>query len=177
MKYTCTQCSAAFEVTKDDLTFYEKVSPVIAGKTYLIPPPTLCPDCRRQRRLTFRNERTLYHRKCDKTGKQIISIYAPDPEVIVYAKDEWWGDGWDAKSYGKEFDFSRPFFPQFRELQKKVPSMSLQQEHNENSDYTSNVSHLKNCYLLFSSDFLSRKLKHLETVSRQIFQKLLHEPG
>ena len=153
MPQTCPNCSRAFEIMKNDLEFYDRISPAIAGKKYSVPPPTLCPDCRLQRRLAHRNEKNLYHRKCDKTGKQIISIYAPNTEIVVYAKDEWWGDGWDPKSYGREFDFSRPFFEQLSSLQKLVPRMSFQQERNENSDYTSNVSHLKNCYLLFSSDF------------------------
>ncbi|MBU0627024.1 hypothetical protein KKG31_00015 [Patescibacteria group bacterium] len=49
------------------MEFYSKVSPIIAGKKYLIPAPTLCPDCRQQRRISFRNERSLYKRKCDLT--------------------------------------------------------------------------------------------------------------
>lgn len=153
MSTTCAQCSATFEVTEEDLTFLKRVSPVIAGTTYDITPPTICPECRLQRRLSHRNEKQLYHRKCDKTGKQIISTIAQNKPFVVYEQKEWWGDGWDAKDYAKEFDFDRPFFEQFKQLQQKVPRMSLQQENNQNSDYTSNVSNLKNCYLLFSSDF------------------------
>ena len=149
----CTQCSAPFEVTKDDLVFYEKVSPVFGGRKELIPTPTLCPDCRLQRRLAHRNENQLYHRKCDKTGKQIISMHAPNKPFVVYDQRKWWSDEWSPMTYGRTFDFSRPFFEQLKDLQHIVPRMSLQQEHNENSDYTGNVSHLKNCYLLFSSDY------------------------
>jgi hypothetical protein len=150
---SCKQCTSAFEITSDDLAFYEKVSPEFKGKKEPIPPPTLCFSCRLRRRLAHRNERKLYHRKCDQTGRQIISLYAPGKEVVVYDQKEWWGDGWDPREYGQAFDFNRPFFEQFAELRRKVPRMALLQEHNENSDYTSNVSHLKNCYLLFSSDF------------------------
>ncbi len=153
MQKICGQCSAEFGITEDDLAFHDKLSPVFGGKKELIPPPLLCPDCRLQRRLAHRNEKSLYHRTCDKTGKQIISIYAPERPVVVYEKNEWWSDGWSGFDYAREIDFSRSFLEQFSELQRTVPRMSLQQEHNENSDYSSNVSHLKNCYLLFSADF------------------------
>jgi len=63
----CKICSAKFDITDKDLEFYEKISPVFNSEKYLIPSPTLCPDCRHQRRLSFRNERNLYKRKCDAT--------------------------------------------------------------------------------------------------------------
>jgi hypothetical protein len=49
------------------LEFYEKVSPIFKGRKYSIPTPQLCPECREQRRISFRNERKLYKRKCDAT--------------------------------------------------------------------------------------------------------------
>ena len=121
----CKQCGDKFEISEKDLKFIEKISPVFAGKKCEIPAPTLCPDCRRQRRLAFRNESSLYHRKCDKTGKQIISMYKPEAPFPVYCPEEWFGDTWDARDYGREFDFGRPFFEQFVELRDKVPHLSL----------------------------------------------------
>jgi Zn ribbon nucleic-acid-binding protein len=59
----------------------------------------LCPDCRQQRRLAFRNERNLYKRKCDATGKNIISIYSPDKNIKVYNQDFWWSDKWNTMDY------------------------------------------------------------------------------
>jgi hypothetical protein len=79
----------------------------------MIPPPTLCPDCRQQRRLSFRNERKLYKRKCDATGKDIISIYSPDKPYTVYHQDYWWSDAWEPMDYGRDFDFSRSAIEQF----------------------------------------------------------------
>ena len=61
---TCKNCNSNFEITDEDLKFYEKVSPEFNGKKCLIPAPTLCSDCRQQRRLSFRNERNLYKREC-----------------------------------------------------------------------------------------------------------------
>ncbi len=151
MEKTCLQCTAVFEITKEDLVFYEKVSPIIAGKTYPIPPPTLCPDCRLQRRLCWRSETKLYHRKYDKTGKQIISMYSQDKPHKVYAQEEWWGDGWDPFDYGKSFDSTRPFFEQFGELILQVPRPSLICEQSENCNYCHNTTFSKNSYLCFAA--------------------------
>ncbi|TSC60662.1 MAG: Uncharacterized protein Greene041662_148 [Candidatus Peregrinibacteria bacterium Greene0416_62] len=87
MNQICSQCSAKFEIAQADLAFLDKVSPLFGGKKYTIPSPKLCPDCRQQRRLAFRNERHLYHRKCDKTGRQIISVYSPDKPFPVYEQE------------------------------------------------------------------------------------------
>ena len=149
------------------MEFYSKVSPtfpiplqsegvsqcagVVDQKRYLIPPPTLCPDCRQQRRLTFRNERKLYKRKCDATGKDTISIYSPDKEYRVYTQDYWWSDAWDALSYGREFDFSRSAMEQMEELMREVPKPSLLNAGCENSDYVNYSSYLKDSYLTFDA--------------------------
>lgn len=151
MQKTCKQCNAAFQITDDDLKFYDKVSPVIAGEKYQIPAPTLCPDCRQQRRMAFRNERKLYQRKCDLTGKQIISIYSPDKPLIVYDQKEWWSDKWDALDYAREYDPARSFFEQFRDLWLTVPQMNVRNENNLNSDFCNLTANCKNCYLVFES--------------------------
>lgn len=149
---SCQQCKSAFVVTDADLAFYDKVSPVIAGKIYKISAPTLCPDCRQQRRLSFRNERTFYHRKCDHTGKQIISLYSSDKPYTVYDHKKWYADTWDALQYGRNFDFNRPFFVQFKELQRAVPRPSLYlQRENTNCEYTNLTSDNKNCYLIVAA--------------------------
>jgi hypothetical protein len=120
---------------------------------YLIPPPTLCPDCRQQRRLSFRNERKLYKRKCDFSGKDIISMYSPDKPFKVYEQNIWWSDKWDALNYGHEdgIDFSKSFFEQFNELMKKVPKISLITMEQENSDYSNFSAWNKDSYLIFTS--------------------------
>ena len=89
------------------MEFYEKISPSFDGKRFEIPTPTLCPEERQRRRLSWRNERTLYKRKCDATGKDIISMYSPESPFTVYEQKERWSDNWNALSYGRDFDFSR----------------------------------------------------------------------
>jgi hypothetical protein len=121
----CKHCNSKFEITDKDLEFYNKISPNFNGEIFQITTPTLCPDCREQRRLSFRNERKLYKRKCDATGKDIISIYSPDKQYKVYHQDYWWSDKWNVLNYGKDFDFNRSFFEQFNELLENVPKQNV----------------------------------------------------
>ena len=145
---SCRHCTAAFTIFPEDLTFYEEVSPVINGKKLLIPPPTLCPDCRQQRRIAFRNAHVLYRRKCDLTGKSIVSILSPDKPFKVYGHDEWWSDKWDPLGFGRPFDFSKPFFGQFHELMLVVPRMAVSSKDSENSDYVAIGGGDRNCYMV-----------------------------
>lgn len=133
-----------------DLAFYEKVSPHFSGKNFPFPPPILCPDCRQQRRLSWRNERNLYKRICDFSKKNIISVYSPDKPYKVYDHEVWWSDQLDARDYGVAFDFKRPFFEQFHELQLRVPRMSMIISHCENSNYAPYSVSSRNCYMCVS---------------------------
>jgi len=120
----CKHCFCKFDITDKDLEFYEKISPTFPNpdslesgfKKYIIPSPTLCPDCRQQRRLSFRNERKLYKRKCDFFGRDIISMYSPDKQYKIYHQDIWWSDEWDASDYGRDFNFNKNFFEQFETI-------------------------------------------------------------
>jgi hypothetical protein len=153
MQQTCTQCSTVFEITDDDLAFLDRIAPVFGGKKCGIPPPTHCPECRLQRRLAFRNEQYYHHRECALTGEPAISIYSPEDPYVVYSNEAWWSDGWEPLEYGRDVAFNRSFIEQFAELHRRVPRMALQQSTNENSKYSNYVSHLKNCYMIFTSDF------------------------
>lgn len=155
MQKTCANgwCKKPFEVTEEDEKFLKKVAPVFGGKAQALPHPTQCPTCRHQRRLAIRNERNLYRATCALTKQPIISTFAPGSPFISYSVDAWWSDNWDALSYGKNFDFSKPFFAQFQELQKVVPRLAFLQYKNEGSEYTNLVSNLQRCYMLFSSDY------------------------
>ncbi len=85
------------------------------------------------------------------SGKQIISNFAPNVPFPVYGHDEWWSDRWDARSYGKDVDFSRPFFEQIAELERAVPQLALSVWNSQNSDYCNYVGNVKDSYLIFGS--------------------------
>ncbi len=145
----CKKCFIKFEITDKDLEFYNKISPKIWWEKFQIPTPKLCPECREQRRLIWRNERKLYKRKCDGTGKEIVSIYSPDKKYKVYEQDFWWSDKWDSLDYGKEFDFEKGFFKNFSLLFEEVPRLWLFNINPLNSPYCHNTDNNKNCYLCF----------------------------
>jgi hypothetical protein len=141
----CQNCKASFFIEPEDFNYYEKIK---------VPPPTFCPDCRLQRRLAFMNFMNLYHRKCDLCAAEFISVYHPDLPYKVYCPTCWWSDKWDPLSYGRDYDFTRPFFEQFNELWHEVPMLGLSVDTtNVNSPYVSAAGHDKNCYLIFHADF------------------------
>ncbi|MDH4358662.1 MAG: hypothetical protein OEV37_01775 [Candidatus Berkelbacteria bacterium] len=149
---TCKQCNEQFIVEDEDLEFYKKIFPTFAGKTYHIPPPTLCPDCRMIRRLLWRNERALYKRKCERTGKEIVSIYSPDKKHFkVWNQDEWYKDNWDPLDFGRTYNSSESFFKQFYELQQNVPRPAMSFFNCEDCYYCNFVWNAKKCYLCWAT--------------------------
>jgi hypothetical protein len=141
---SCQNCKNDFTIEPDDFGFYEKIN---------VPPPTFCPDCRRQRRWAWRNNMSLYNRKCELCDKAVISLYAPDSGITVYCNKCWWSDKWDPKSYAMDYDFSRPFFEQFNKLMHKVPHMAVVNDDgiaSVNCEYTHDWWFSKNCYMCFS---------------------------
>jgi len=138
MTSTCKNCSLQFKITDADRAVH---------KEFEVPAPTLCSDCRHQRRLAFRNSRNLYQRKCDASGKSILSIYSPDIPFTVYSPEAWWSDSWDPCDYGQEVDFSRPFFEQIREVMERVPLLSNMVWNSTNCEYCIFCVTSKNCYL------------------------------
>jgi len=151
MQKACATCGAQFEISQEDLDFYDKISPVIGERKFQIPPPTKCPDCRFQRRLCWRNERSLHRRKCDLTGEDIITIYPPEAPYKVYSIEAWWSDKWDAVTYGREFDFQKSFTENFNELIDEVPLIpTIGPGDNENCPYANFTGWNKNCHLIFN---------------------------
>ncbi|MCL4400003.1 hypothetical protein M1506_01870 [Patescibacteria group bacterium] len=142
----CANCHKTFKIEEEDFSFYERIK---------VPPPTFCPECRLQRRLAFFNIFNLYKRPCDLCHKDFISIFKRDSPYTVYCPKCWWSDAWDRFSYGRDYDFSRPFFEQFKELWLRTPvlGISIDIPSMETSPYTSHTGHLKNCYLLFHADY------------------------
>ncbi len=142
----CQNCKRDFTIEPEDFKFYEKLK---------VPPPTFCPECRFQRRLMFRNERTFYKRDCELCGKSVVALFAPERGRRVYCQPCWWSDNWDGTDYGMDYDPTRNFFEQLRELTLKTPYMSLITDYSTlvNSEYTNHVGSLKNCYLVFNADY------------------------
>lgn len=140
---TCTNCQKNFTITDNDKDFYKSIN---------VPHPTHCPDCRQQRRLAWRNERSLHIRDCDATGERILSVFSPNQPFPVYENEYWFSDKWNPLDYGQDFDFDKPFFKQFHELHQKVPQMTFCATANQNCDYVNQCGWSKDCYLIFEAD-------------------------
>ena len=138
----CQNCKSEFQIEPEDFEFYKKID---------VPEPTFCPECRSQRRMAWRNEHKLYKRKCDFSQEEIFSWLPSEASAKVYDTKVWWGDEWDAVEYGRDYDFSRPFFEQYAELLKEAPLPSRSIVNLVNSDYSMNASDLKNCYYVFNA--------------------------
>src|SRR3989338_7185356 len=146
--------------------------------------PTLCYFCRMVRRFSHRNEQFLYYRKCDLTGKQIISAFSPDKPQIVYSIDAWWSDKYDPLSTGRPFDFNRPFFEQFTELRNATPRLALQQQlPMENSEDCQCASRLKSGsnlinkkYVIFNEQKTKAEyedfIRQVDTGSHAVIEKI-----
>ena len=142
---TCRISGQQFIITEEDQKFYEKMG---------VPLPTLCPEERLRRRLAWRNECYLYNRKCSATGQPIISLHHEEKSFPVYDNRYWWSDKWDALDYGREFDFNKTFFEQFKELMDVVPQIAIMNDNgvnSENSEYCHDFSYGKDCYYITES--------------------------
>ncbi len=140
----CLTCKTDFEISKADEDYYKKRA---------VPHPKLCPKHRLQRRLAFRNERSLFRRRSDKSGKEIISNIRPESPVPVYHVDEWHKDDWSPPFLPK-YDFNQKFFEQFARLSPLSPRQHLALGGNTvNSDYINHAGNCKNCYFIFNSEY------------------------
>ena len=140
----CKNCGAGFAVHEKDRDFYKRID---------VPEPTICSDCRSQKRLAYRNERTLYKRDCDLCKKPMVTIFSTDKPFPVYCQDCFWGDKWNGLDFGRDFDFNKPFFPQFYDFLQTVPRLAIVNKQSQNSDYCNYSFANKNCYLTFGNHY------------------------
>lgn len=139
----CGQCGALFRIFQEDINFYHLL---------YVPPPKLCPSCRRQRRLLFLNYSTFYKRPCNVPGhgESIISSYPPDADYPVYDFAFWWSDQFDIAAFQHVYEPKKKFFDQFANLAKQVPvAATTRDPASVNSDYTLYGWQLKSCYYVF----------------------------
>lgn len=143
MDQICKQCSESFVIEPEDLEFYKKIN---------VPLPTLCPDDRAQRRWAWRSK-SFYLRECDSCHKKVMSWISPKiSKLKAYCEYCFRSDDFDAMIYGRDFDFSRPFFEQINELMLEVPRHISNAVNNENSEYIISAHNNKNCYFVDEVD-------------------------
>lgn len=120
-----------------------------------LPLPRQHPVERIRHLFTFRNRIHLYNSTCALSGVKMFSCIPPAAKRVVYDVDAWESDRWEARNYGRDYDFSRPFFEQYRELLETtpIPNLAVIRSTMENSDYTNGITGAKNCYLLFAAAY------------------------
>jgi hypothetical protein len=84
-----------------------------------------------------------------------MSIYPPEDKITVYCPKCWWSDSWDGTEYAMEYDPSRPFLEQMKELWDKTPYVALESLYTslKNSSYSNALAWAKDCYQIFWADY------------------------
>ncbi len=142
----CQNCKKDFTIEPDDFSFYEKTK---------VPAPTWCPECRLIRRIACINGFSLFYRNCDKCGKRTLSMYPPSQKITVYCQPCWWADDWDGTEHGMDYDPSKHFFEQVKELQDKTPHVALETTYLtlKDCEYCNAIAYSKNCILAGWADY------------------------
>lgn len=139
-KKVCRQCGNNFEILEEDIAMYKKLR---------VPPPTLCFDCRRQRRYGFYNNVLKFYKKeCSASGEKVISTFSPESPYKIFNLKHWWSKKWGGEEYSKEYNLEEKFFEQFKEFSQKVPHPAILSYYQNlvDSSYTISSFDLKNCY-------------------------------
>lgn len=163
--WSCQNCKQQFTIEPEDFDFYRRIN---------VPPPTWCSECRLIRRLLWRNERALYKRTCDLCKESTLAVYSPSSAYRVYCVDCWWSDKWDPTTFGTPYNFSVPFFEQYRNLMKRVPLIALAHRDAYDSQYANYITEVRNVYLSYSTIYGSENVFYSKNIdkSRWIYDSL-----
>jgi len=137
----CKSCGTQFQIYEEDIRFY---------RSLLIPPPTLCPLCRKKRRMAhLMRVPKFFKKECNAEGhsESLVSVYPKESPHKVYDTPYWFSDEWDAEDYCREYDIEKDFFSQFKELFFDVPRIPIDRDLTAtNCDYSVGGKHGKNLY-------------------------------
>lgn len=91
---------------------------------------------------------SLYNAKSAISGQPQISRFDPALPYKICTYDEFFSDAVDNTLFGRDYDFSRPFFEQWHELTQAVYLCPLNNNNAVNSPYANGAGNVKNCYLV-----------------------------
>ncbi len=115
-----------------------------------LPLPRIKPAELMRRIFTFGNLSTLYKGRSAISGAALITRFYPADNLPIASPAEYWGDAVDNREFGRDYDFSRPFFDQLAELIRSTYFLPLSNVNVENCDFINGSINSKNCYLCFS---------------------------
>lgn len=131
----CKVSGKSFEVSEFERGLRKKLG---------APMPDQLPKYTFRQLAAFWPQFSIYKRKCDGTGKQVISVYDEWCPYPIWERDYWVEN---AEPPFAEFNFGRPFFEQLFELFQKSPIPNNIGIQNQNCEYMDDVWFSKNCYL------------------------------
>src|SRR3989344_7799576 len=137
-KKICVDCKKEFIIDSGDLILYEKIGLNI---------PDQCFECRVKQHFAFSVFGKFRKGISAFSGESLITVLPEKARYPIYKSHEWWGDGWDPMEYGCDYDPSKPFFDQLKDLQEKIPRAHQTGENSTNCDWCDDVWESKNCYL------------------------------
>ncbi|MFA5783089.1 MAG: hypothetical protein WC868_12555, partial [Bacteroidales bacterium] len=95
-------------------------------------------------------------------------MYHTNVVFPVYCRECWYSDKWDITKYSKEYDFSKSFFQQFKELSAIVPRVGIWQRNVINCPYSNMCAESKNVYLSISVILGSENVFYSRTVDKSL---------
>ncbi len=141
MKKTCAVSGKEFEISEQEIALRKKLG--IEGL------PEVTPQIRFRNLGAFWQHWNLHKRKCDFSGKSIISVFSEHCPYPVWHKDEWIKH---ADPPGVDFDENKEVFPQMWEFFQKSVIPHNTGTGNENCEYTDDWYYSKNGYLCHSGN-------------------------
>lgn len=132
---TCALTSAQFEISDLEKKLRDEFG---------FPEPTVAPHVRIRHLGAFWPHWSLHKRKCDKTDRDIVSVFRPECPYPVWHKDEWYAS---ALPPSAQIDFTASFFSQAEKLFKQCPIPHNSGINNENCEFTDDCWFSRNCYL------------------------------
>ncbi len=140
-KRKCRECDGEFEIMMEDINFYKKLQ---------VPPPTLCPQCRMQRRMSHRVILPIFYKKtCSAPGhsEKVISFYSEKNPVKIYDDKYFISNEWTASDFTWDYDAEKSFFEQFNKFELSVPHQASSRDlASVGCEYTVSGSNSRNCY-------------------------------
>lgn len=145
----CSWTWKEFAIFQSDKDMLDKLSPTIQGKKYQLPYPTLSPQARRLRRMTFKNERFFFKDICEATNTPTVSRFT---DAHVYTNKAWHADDWEQVSL--TYNSSRSVVDHIQWLtQNSIYQDLIWSAKNvlNNAKYTNHASKQSNTYLMVNA--------------------------
>lgn len=147
----CRVTGQPFDVSEEEQEHIARAGKLHPLVKEALPLPTIHPYENLRRLGAYGNLLYLYKTQSAYSGNPQISRFFPEFGYKICTLAEFWNEEIDNREFGRDYDFSRPFFAQFSELLRSVYLLPLVGLNNENSPYVNGAEGVKNCHLCFNA--------------------------